>query len=106
MVYGAGGKKSHFFAKNWLKSRASSFLIGAGGRSDREPRGGGIGSHQGVVVADKSRRTLGWEDRRFEDEAIPPRITQRIDGFHMDAAASLATRQPQQSRVGYVPITV
>jgi hypothetical protein len=48
----------------------------------------------GVAVADKTGGALGRENRCLEDEPIRPRITQRIDGFNMDAAAPLATRQP------------
>src|SRR5208282_6855603 len=47
----------------------------------------------GVTVTDKARGALGGKDRCLEDEAICPRITERIDGFNMNAAASLATRQ-------------
>jgi len=49
----------------------------------------------GIAVADKARLPLGREDRCLEDEAIYPRITQRVDGFNMDPAASLAARQPK-----------
>jgi len=42
----------------------------------------------------------------LEDEAIRRRIAQRIDGCDMNTAASLATRQPQQSRVRYVTVAV
>ena len=48
----------------------------------------------GIAVADKAGGALGRENRCFEDEPIRRRITQRIDGFNMNAAAPLATRQP------------
>ena len=60
-----------------------------------------------------SPRVRGAEMRVAETRAvnralptIRAGITQRIDGFNMDTAASLAARQPQRSRVRYVPVAV
>ena len=60
----------------------------------------------GVTVADKAGGALRGIGRCLEDETIRRRITQRIDGFNMDAAASLATRQPQQPCMRHVPVAV
>ena len=60
----------------------------------------------GIAVADETGGIFGRVDRCLEDETIRRRITQRIYGFDMDTAASLATCEPKQTRVGYVPVPV
>jgi hypothetical protein len=46
----------------------------------------------GIAVADETRGILGCIHCRLEYKTIRGRITQGIDGFDMDAAASFATR--------------
>jgi hypothetical protein len=57
----------------------------------------------GIAVAHETGGVLGWIYRRLEDETIGRGITQRIDGFDVDTAASLATRQPNKSGMGHEP---
>ena len=57
----------------------------------------------------RSRRSpgaLGREHSCLENEAIRRRIAERIDGFNMNTAASLAACQPEKAGVRYVPVAV
>ena len=56
-----------------------------------------------IAVADETRGIFGRKHGRLEDETIRCRITQRINGFNMNTAASLPARQANKSGVGYKP---
>src|SRR5208337_4174457 len=60
----------------------------------------------GVTVANKAGGALRRIGRCLEDKPIRRRITERIDDLNMDAAASLATRKPEEAGVCNVPATV
>jgi hypothetical protein len=70
--------------------------------ADHRGNVGGIG----IAVPDKADQTLGRVDRGLQHDAARLRITQGIDGLHMDAPAPLPMRQPEQSDMCHAPVAI
>ncbi|MGA3317364.1 MAG: hypothetical protein ABSC64_13110 [Candidatus Korobacteraceae bacterium] len=57
----------------------------------------------GIAVADEASGIFGRIHRRLEDKTTGGGVTQGVDGFDVNTAASLTSCQPNKSGVGYEP---